>query len=569
MQTTERNKQIHPASLIGTLLKIDKNLDPEWLQQRYSSFLLNGSHGFDPELYGIFRNESIITQLTVFAKYNYEYSIIQNNPDKRNHIQVLFHAYKPESVNQDETPNLFRILNLIKWSDFNLNNEIVRIILERILLDYKLHLAVYSKESAIIANLSDELEALTGGSSEMRSAYIYKYRELRSNFANLEDEINQYNETEKKMDEIEMDFLEKAGELEISYRELFIEAQKLQWKLKFKKLNPDTSEEDVEQQLNVAMKEWSEELNRIAELQAQTKEAKLHKAYEQSFLKSSYAASSDSGTRSDNYLRMLKSESRRESKKTIKLAHPDILNNHVYYDSLTDLQKVEIEKLRDEELERLEKIDKYSSKMSSEYYMQLIEKSKEVRDKIERILKFSGIPVNPDFVIEGKSLSERMKDMDERMRRINIKIFEWKTKRANLPKDDEKKRRLGIMQNNGLETYVSSLKMLISPLKKKVNEMSQAYFAVDVGRKMELKRKEFENTFKVDLSGELIDTLFNLIQQFVKNKPLEDISIRTLREACAICKQSGNKEVKPDHLISALAQIIGLDKKDVYKYYLD
>jgi len=63
MQSTERIKQIHPASLMGTLLKLNRDVDPTWLQQRYANFLLNGSNGFDPELYNIFREESMITKL--------------------------------------------------------------------------------------------------------------------------------------------------------------------------------------------------------------------------------------------------------------------------------------------------------------------------------------------------------------------------------------------------------------------------------------------------------------------------------------------------------------------------
>jgi len=520
-------------------------------------------------LYDIFKEESIITKLNIFIKYNYERTRIENTLDQRNWKQLIYSFYQPESENHDEVPDISGILKLLKQGDFKLKVEIARIIIERILIDYKLHLVVFSKKSPIHNNLAEEMEVLNNASSIDMSSYIAKYRELRSNFACLEDEINAYNETEKKMDEIEIDFLEKVGSLELKYKELALEKQKLEWKIEYKNTHPEAGPDEIEQQLLIAMEEWKEELKKIAELEEQTKEAKLHKAYEQSFLKSAFSATIDSGTRSDNYLRLLKSESRRESKRTIKMAHPDILNNHECFDILSESQKAEIEKLRNEELEHLEKIDKYSSKMSSEYYMQLIEKSQEARNKIDRILKFSGIPVNSDFIIEGNTINERIADIGKRMKLIDIKIFEWKTKRANLPKDMEKKRRVGIMANEGAEAYISSLKMHISPLEKKVESLTQSYNIIEFDRVIEHKRIEFEKKYNIKIPVELITPLLQLTRQFVKNKPIVDATLLVLETACVICRDSNKKELKHDHFISALAQDNGIDKKAIYTYFLE
>jgi predicted transposase YbfD/YdcC len=568
MQPTEETKQIHPSSLMGTLIKINRDIDPGWLQQRYLNFLLNGSNGFDTELYKIFSKESIITKLIVFIKYNYEYSLIQSIVDKNNWDRALYRSYEPESENQEEVPDISKIINLTKMSNSELNIEIARVLIERILLDYRLHLTTFSREAPILSYLSDELEALNNATATQLSMYISRYRELRSNFGCLEDEINAYNDTEKKMDEIEMDFLENAGSFEISYKELIIAEHKLDWKIKYKKAYPETSEEEIEKKLQIALRKMDKEMNILAELKAQTNEAKLHKAYEQSFLKSSYTASSDTGTRSDNYLRMLKSESRRESKRTIKMAHPDILNNHEYFDSLSEKQKSEIEKLRNEELERLEKIDKYSSKMSSEYYMQLIEKSKEAQNKIDRILKFSGIPVNPDFIIEGNTLEARIDDIESRMQRIDLKIFEWKTKRANLPKDEEKKRRVKIMENNGLNEYISSLKIHTGSLKRRVEELEQAYNNVGYEKKFKMKLSEYEKKYGVEISRDLINPLLQLTRHFVGDKSVVTSALNTLQTACINCRDSNNPKVEIDHLISALALSTEIDKRTIYTYYL-
>lgn len=478
MQAAKSTLQIHPSSVIGTVTKIDRTSDPYSLYQSYAALISEGTQGFAQKLSDFLRRESIVIRLIVFLKYEFEQTILENIFDKSNWDQVLKNAYDSSMENPDEVPDLSRIMNMIRQSKMGIDTGIARILLERILLDYKLHLTVFSRDSAILANLDEEYEVLSAASPVQLTAYVIRFRELRTDFSLLEDEINAYNDAEKKMDELEMDFLDSAGSLEVAFQELSIEEQKLEWKIAFKKTHPGATPEEIDVQLQVAMENMKEELKKLAELKSKTGEAKLHKAYEKSFLTTAFGANNGENTGSDKYLLMLKSESRSEIKKTIKRAHPDILNNNAHFDDLSEEQKIEIDKLLNEELEQLEKIDNYSSKMSSEYFTRLIEKTRETRKKIDRLLKFSGIPVNPDFIIEGNTIEKRLADIQERMNRIDFKILEWKIKKKNLPKDAEKKRKVKIMETLGLDAYIAELKMQINQLKIRTAELEQGYKAL-------------------------------------------------------------------------------------------
>ena len=213
---------------------------------------------------------------------------------------------------------------------------------------------------------------------------------------NLDNVYLEIENTRLKNAETEQDYLRLFGQELIRQTELEAEINLLEIQVSLRRINPNITEEELEKRI----------LEKQEELQNQLHELKLKEAYSQeTFLTEAWQQMGVPMEKGQL------EEERELCKKEIsairKLVHPDILMNNPEYQNLSQEQKDELEEILLDSLKI--SLSELGYPPNFAYHdMRSLDGLRQVRRRVETILKMTNIQVDLQYQIEGENISEQI-----------------------------------------------------------------------------------------------------------------------------------------------------------------
>ena len=279
---------------------------------------------------------------------------------------------------------------------------------------------------------------------------------------NLDDIYIEIENTRLKNAETEQDYLRLFGQDIIRQTELEADIYLLELKISLLRIDPNLSKEELEKKI----------LEKEEELQNQLHELKLKEAYSQET--SLMEAWQQMGVPMEkNKLEEEKELCKKEIRAIRKLVHPDILMNNPEYRNLSQEQKDELEEILLDSLKI--SFSELGYPPSFAYHdMRSLEGLRQVRRRVETILKMTHIQVDLQYHIEGENISEQINWLEKEILFIENQINSAKGQLTGMLASSEIQAMKTLLRDeNKQKTFAEQMKFHIEELQAKKEKLEK------------------------------------------------------------------------------------------------
>ena len=238
--------------------------------------------------------------------------------------------------------------------------------------------------------------------------------------------------TRLKNAETEQKYLQMFGPIIIEQTELQMEIQLKELRLSFMRIDPDITEEELDEKVRETQEKLEREMADLVVETAMAAGSALMKAW------------ADSGVPMEpGALDEEKEQCRREIREIRKLVHPDVLMHNPEYAKLNDEQKKELEEILLDAL-KITPSELGFPPNFAYHDMRSLEGLRQVRRRIEAILKMNNIRVDLQYQIQGETIHEQIAWLEKEIVLLENRINAAKGQLAAMisDKDIQSKRRL-------------------------------------------------------------------------------------------------------------------------------
>jgi hypothetical protein len=279
---------------------------------------------------------------------------------------------------------------------------------------------------------------------------------------NLDDVYIEIENTRLKNAETEQDYLRLFGQDIIQQTELEAEIYLLEMQIALRRINPDISEEELEKKI----------LEKEQELQNQLHELKLKEAYSQET--SLMEAWQQMGVPMEkSKLDEEKDLCKKEIRAIRKLVHPDILMNNPVYQDLSQEQKDELEEILLDSLKI--SFSELGYPPSFAYHdMRSLEGLRQVRRRVETILKMTHIQVDLQYQIEGENIIEQINWLEKEIIFIENQINAAKGQLTGMLTNPEIQAMKVLLQDESKQKlFAEQMRLRIDELQAKKDKLNK------------------------------------------------------------------------------------------------
>lgn len=294
---------------------------------------------------------------------------------------------------------------------------------------FKERLLTYENASEKIKNFSeyqqDLIEQLKFGTPEEQDV-LWR---CRGRWQILQDDLNEiYIEIENTRllnAETEQAYLRLFGDLKILYTELKTEIKILKKKKSWLQENPNLTEDEFEEKIREIQEKLEQEIDNLRIMSALAeRDARA-------------AAWTKIGVPMDTEeLNNEKALCKKEISVIRKLVHPDMLMHNKVYQSLSEEKKKEIEKIMLDAM-KIRPFELGYPPNFTYHDMRSLEGLKQVRRRIEEILKENNVRIELEYQIEGETISEQIQWLQREITLLENQISAAKGQWIAMLKDSE------------------------------------------------------------------------------------------------------------------------------------
>ena len=262
--------------------------------------------------------------------------------------------------------------------------------------------------------------------------------------------------------ETEQEYLQTFGPLIIEQTELETEIALKQMRLSFMRIDPDINEEELDEKVRETQEKLEREMADLVVKAAKAAGSALMKAW------------ADSGVpMAPGALDEEKEQCKREIREIRKMVHPDVLMHNSEYAKLNDEQKKELEEILLDALKISTSELGYPPNFAY-HDMRSLEGLRQVRRRVEAILKMNNIRVDLQYQIQGETIHEQIAWLEKEITLLENRINAAKGQLAAMisDKDIQSKRRL-LNSQEKQEQFIQSMEAKIEVLKEKRDALDQ------------------------------------------------------------------------------------------------
>ena len=262
--------------------------------------------------------------------------------------------------------------------------------------------------------------------------------------------------------ETEQDYLRMFGPQIIEQTELETEIQLKAMRLSFLRLDPDITEEELDEKVRETQEKLEKEMAELLLKEAMAVGSTLLQAW------------ADSGVPMEpGALDEEKELCKREIREIRKLVHPDILMNNPEYARLNDEQKKELEEIL------LDALKISSSELGyppnfAYHDMRSLEGLRQVRRRIETILKMNNIRVDLQYQIQGETIYEQIAWLENEIVLLQNRINAAKGQLAAMLSDKNIQSKQRLLQDKDKQAqFILSMQERIDALKMERDKLNE------------------------------------------------------------------------------------------------
>lgn len=256
--------------------------------------------------------------------------------------------------------------------------------------------------------------------------------------------------------EVEQEYLRRFGILIIEQTELETEIKLLEIRLFYMHLNPDITDEELDEKVRETQERLEQELVDLRLKEARSRTDYLNQIWEE------FGVPMKPGE-----LDKEKAQCKLEVRAIWDMIHPDHLMHNPEYAKLNEEQKKELEEILLEAL----KIDSDELGYPPNYAyhdMRSLEGLRQVRRRVETILKMNNIRVDLQYQIQGETIQEQIAWLKEEIILLQNRINAAKGQLAAMLTNDEVKSKRALLSNK--EKQVSFNKSMTKQNEKRIAE---------------------------------------------------------------------------------------------------
>lgn len=241
--------------------------------------------------------------------------------------------------------------------------------------------------------------------------------------------------TRLKNAEVDQAYLRQFGPVIIQQTELQTEIKLLEMRLFYLRKEPGISEEALEEKIRETQQELERAMADLKLREAQAGGGVLVQAW------------SDFGVPMEPQdLEKEKEECKREIREIRKMVHPDILMNNPVYAKLNAEQKKELEEILLDALKISPSELGYPPSFAY-HDMRSLEGLRQVRRKVEAILKMNNIQVDLQYQIQGETIHEQIAWLDEEINLLENRLNAAKGQLAAMLDDKDVKSKKALLND--------------------------------------------------------------------------------------------------------------------------
>ncbi len=294
---------------------------------------------------------------------------------------------------------------------------------------FKERLMTYENASEKIKNFSEYqqglIEQLKFGTPEEQDV-LWR---CRGRWQTLQDDLNEiYIEIENTRllnAEIEQEYLQLFGDLKIQYEELKAEIKIFERKKSWFQKDPNLTEEQVEEKIREMQEKLEQEIVDLRVKSALSERDARATAWTKIGVPMDAEA-----------LNNEKALCKKEISAIRKLVHPDMLMHNKVYQSLSEEKKKQIEKIMLEAM-KIQPSELGYPPNFAYHDMRSLDGLKQVRRRIEEILKENNVRVELEYQIEGETILEQIKWLKREITLLENQISAAKGQWIAMLKDAE------------------------------------------------------------------------------------------------------------------------------------
>ena len=227
---------------------------------------------------------------------------------------------------------------------------------------------------------------------------------------NLDEIYIEIENTRLKSAETEQEYLKLFGLDIIRQTELEAEIYLLEMQVSLRRINPDITEDELEKKILEKQEELQNQLHELKLKEAYSQETTLMEAWQQ------MGVPMEKGKLDEE-----KELCKKEIRAIRKLVHPDILMNNPEYQNLSQEQKDELEEILLDSLKI--SFSELGYPPNFAYHdMRSLDGLRQVRRRVETILKMTHIQVDLQYQIEGENISEQIQWLEKEILYIENQI---------------------------------------------------------------------------------------------------------------------------------------------------
>ena len=267
--------------------------------------------------------------------------------------------------------------------------------------------------------------------------------------------------------ETDQAYLQKFGSLIITQTELQTEIQLKELRLSFMRIDPDITEDELDEKVHETQEKLERDMADLIVEAARAAGSVLMKAW------------ADSGVPMEpGALEEEREQCKREIREIRKLVHPDVLMHNPEYARLTDEQKKELGEILLDAL-KITPSELGFPPNFAYHDMRSLEGLRQVRRRVEAILKVNNIRVDLQYQIEGETIQEQIAWLEKEIVLLQNRINAAKGQLAAMisDKDIQSKRRL-LNSQEKQEQFIQSMEAKIETLKEQRDALDQEIDAI-------------------------------------------------------------------------------------------
>lgn len=422
---------------IGIFFSLDFYTLLHWvLKADFEEFLVKGDERFSPGT-----GESL---LNIISSYNDE--------TWQNYLQESLGAYQRQ-LNKDDLYYLFENRwHLAKSAGYNQENfsTLIKNLFMENLLCYENH----SKKVANFSEYQKELieQSQTGTPDDQDTLWRSRFT-WQTSLDALDSIYIEIEDTRLRNAEVDRAYLRRFGPLIIEQTELKTETILLEIRLSHLRLNPGITEEVLDEKVRETQEKLEQDLADLRLKEARSREDYLNQIWEAFGVPMEQDA-----------LDKERAQCKQEIRAIWNMIYPDHLMHNPEYARLNEDQKKELEEILLESL-RIDNSELGYPPNYAYHDMRSLEGLRQVRRRVETILKMNNIRVDLQYQIQGETAQEQIAWLQAEIRLLENRINAAKGQLAAMLTDDETKTKRALLGNE--EKQAS----FIEKMTKKIEEL--------------------------------------------------------------------------------------------------